>query len=174
MSFAAAAFTTGMLISAYGKYERGKAQQEMAEYNAAISRQDAEASIESAAYESVQKQKEVERTKSRMRALYGKAGVLTTAGSPLLAMIDTEAEGALDIAAIRKTGATQASRYRSQAELDMYEGKEAKRQGVYSATSTLLTMGASGYSSGVYGSNAGRSSAMTRATVSTGSGGSRG
>jgi hypothetical protein len=148
----AAMIMAGAGIKAYGQYRQGKEEQNMAEYNAAVERENAKYAVESAAYEENRRRDEINRMKSKMAAVIGASGT-TMEGSPLELMIETEFQGRLDIAAIRRTGSIQAARHRSQAELDIYYGKVAKRQWYYRAGSSLLMGGGQAYSSGSYGSS---------------------
>ncbi|OPL13591.1 MAG: hypothetical protein AVO39_10350 [delta proteobacterium MLS_D] len=130
-------------VTAYSAIQQGQAQKDMAEYNAAVARANADAAVEAAAHEELQTREEARRLRGRMMALYGKSGI-TMEGSPLEVMADAAAEEELDVWAIRKTGSTKAARARSEAELSLMEGKARETSGYLQAGSSLLS-GAADY-----------------------------
>ena len=134
----AIAAVAGAGLSAYSQIEQSKAQEKMSQYNAAVARQDAEAAREAAAYEELRHKDETGRLRGRMLALYGKSGV-TMEGSPLEVMAESAAQAELDTLAIRRAGATAASRHEAQAQLDVIRGRSARRAGYYGAGTTLLS-----------------------------------
>ncbi len=130
------------LVSASGAIQEGEAAQEAAEYNAEVMRQSAQASREKAEYDETIHRDKVRRLLSSQRASYGAAGV-DMAGSPLLVLEDTAAQGELDAKAIRYGGEVEARQKLSQAEIYEQQGKNARREGYAKAGSSLLSGGAS-------------------------------
>ena len=142
----------GTGVKVYSQVEQGKQQTRIAEYNAAVAENNAKAASEKAAFEASQRTREKRRLLSRQAALYGKAGVVTTEGSPLLVMAQTALEEELQVAAIRYGGKVQAQRYRSEAELSRYRGRQYERAGTISAIGTAI-----GGIGDIFGSEAGQS-----------------
>jgi hypothetical protein len=64
--------------------------------------------------------------------------VIGSEGSPLLVMMESEEQAALDVARIRYGGTAQAYGLESEANLQRFYGRQAKRQAVFGATGTLL------------------------------------
>lgn len=128
----------GVAMSAASSIQQGKQQKAMSEYNAAVARQEAEAIKEATAYEELRQKEQAKKLRGRQLALYGKSGVLME-GTPLEVMEETAAQAELDTLAIRRAGATSASRQESQAQLDIIRGRSAERAGYYGAGTSLLT-----------------------------------
>ena len=133
------AYFAGVGLSAYGRYQEGKAAKQAHDYNAKIAEQKAD-------YEESQSRQRWKRLIGQQTALYAKAGVDISSGSPLLVLSQQAAEGELEALNIRYAG-------RNEAELQKWYGKQAKKAGTIAAASTLLTGGAAGYSAyyGGYG-----------------------
>ena len=98
----------GVAASAYGQYQSAQAtekgykiQQKAYEYNVAITER-------KAAQEEAAHRDKLRKLLSSQRALYAKAGVDLSSGSPLLVMEETAAEGEKEALAIR-TGAQEES-----------------------------------------------------------------
>ncbi len=127
----------GTAVGAVSSLEQGRAQKKMAQYNAAVARQSADAAVEAAAHEELRTREEAKRLRGRMMALYGKSGV-TMEGSPLEVMEEAAAQEEIDIWTIRRTGATSASQHRSQAQLSAMKGESAHKAGIYGAGTSLL------------------------------------
>jgi hypothetical protein len=115
----------GTGLSAYSQYQAGAAQKEAYDYNAEIVQQ-------KAAYDEAQARDRLRKLMSTQRALYAKAGVDLTSGSPLLVLAQTAAEGEEEALNIRRTGYNEA-------QLQKYYGSQAKTAGTLGAGSTLLT-----------------------------------
>jgi len=117
----------GVLISAYGQYESARQQEKWAEYNAALSKHEAE-------IETQRMEREKLKLLSRQRAAYSKAGVQLT-GTPLEVMEETAKEVERDILLTRYSGAIGSKAYQAR-------GAMARQRGMWEAGSTLLTGGA--------------------------------
>ena len=116
LTIAMMAMGASSLVSASGSLQEGQAAEETGEYNAAVARQSAQASIEKADYDETIHREKVRKLLSSQRASYGAAGV-DMAGSPLLVLEDTAAQGEMDALAIRYGGKVEAGQKLSQAEL---------------------------------------------------------
>jgi hypothetical protein len=134
------AYFAGVYMSAVGKYQEGKTQKRAHDYNA-------ERAEEKAAYEEEQSRLRWKRLIGQQQALYAKAGVDISSGSPLLIMSQTAAEGELEALNIRYAG-------ENEAQMQRWYGKRAMQAAKLAAWSTLLT-GGGGFAASQYG---GRSS----------------
>ena len=123
MMAAAAAF------QAYQANEQGKAQNRLAQYNADIATQEAAAAERDAAIAAADKRRDNAALLSRQRALYAKAGVVGTTGSPLMVAAETAGELERSASAIDTAGANQARALRQQSVLERFSGASARRAG---------------------------------------------
>ena len=128
-------FATGVGLSAAAKYQEGKTAKQAHDYNADVAEQ-------KAAYEEGQSRLRWKRLMGQQLALYAKAGVDISSGSPLLVMSQQAAEGELEALNIRYSGENVAN-------IERWYGKKAKRAGEIGAWSTLLTGG--GFMASQYG-----------------------
>jgi hypothetical protein len=137
MAVAATAASTG--YAAYSANEQGKAQQKLADYNAAVMEQDAMVAERDAHIAANEKRRDNERFLSRQRALYAKAGVVGTTGSPLL--VQAETAGTLERGAmsIDVAGANQGLALRQQSVLERFAGASARRTGRMNAVGAGLS-----------------------------------
>jgi len=115
----------GTGLSAFGQYRSGQAQEAAYKYNAA-------ATEEKGKYEESQARERLKHLLGTQRALYGKAGVDITSGSPLLMMLETTREGEVEALNIRRG-------YQTEAGIQRYYGKQAREAGMIGAGSTFLT-----------------------------------
>ena len=129
-------FAAGVTLSAVGKYQEGKTAKEAHDYNAKIAE-------EGGAFEEAESRKRWKRLMGQQLALYAKAGVDISSGSPLLIMSQTAAEAELEALNIRYAG-------ENVADVERWYGKKAKRAGEIGAFSNLLT-GAGAYAATQYG-----------------------
>ncbi len=128
----------GAGISAYGQYQSGKAQQDMANYNAKLAENEAIATQQLAHAETERMNRDKLRLMSAQRAGYAKSGAVMTEGTPLLLMAEQAAEMELDMITNQRNRALQARALRSQATLDRYSGKVANYAGKVGAGTTVL------------------------------------
>ena len=128
----------GTVTSAVSQYQQGKAQQSAYEQNAEISRQNAVAVEKQAAYEEGIQREKANALKSRQRALYAKAGVDITSGSPLLVMAEDMERAEADAQAIRYGGNVKKTGYLNQANMYDWSGEQAYSAGKTGAFSTIL------------------------------------
>lgn len=137
----------GGIMSAFGAYSSGQAQQQQSNYNAQVERQQAMAD------EAAQRRRS-SAILSQSRANIGASGV-EIAGSPLEVMAQSAADAELDALTIRYGGEMRAQ----QAE---YQGRVARASGNTSAATNLL-MGLSSATRGVRASGGGGGSPYTAA-----------
>lgn len=129
----------GTITSAVSQIQQGKAQKEAYEQNAAIDRQNAIAVEKQADYEEGIQREKTDALKSRQRALYAKAGVDITSGSPLLVMTEDMERAEADALAIRYGGNVKKTEYLNRANLNEYYGGQAETAGKTGAFSTVLS-----------------------------------
>ena len=115
----------GTGLSALGQHQAGRAEQGAYEYNAQITER-------KTTQEEYNSRTRLRKLMASQRALYAKAGVDITSGSPLMVLADTAAEGEKEALSIRYGGQETAAQQR-------YYGKQAKKAGTMKATSTFLT-----------------------------------
>lgn len=130
----------GNLLSAFGTYSGGEADERIGKYNAAQERQDAQLELEQAAVDETRQRALSYKQLSSMRAGYGASGV-TMEGSPLDVLEESSANAELDALLIRHGGAVRAQRHRAAAALAEYEGKARKHAATLSAGGQLLSGG---------------------------------
>ena len=128
----------GTGLQAFGAIREGEAQAAIARRNADVEAEDARAALDRANLEEDVSRRGTERLRSRQRSLIGASGV-TVEGSPLEILTETAEIGALDAAAIRFGGRTQARGALSRRELDLIQASEAKRTALGRAGTSLLT-----------------------------------
>ena len=129
--------------SAYAQNQAGKAQERLSNYNAALAEQEASTRERDSRMQANAQRVQNERLLARQRALYAKAGVSMSTGTPLMVQAEQAAElerGAVDI---ERTGSVEAGRYRQQAALDRMSGKAARQGANMQAVGTLLQGAAS-------------------------------
>jgi len=114
----------GTYMQAKGQYEQGKMQQRWAEYNAAVSKQEAE-------LEKRKMRKERVKLLSAQRAGYAKAGVQFE-GTPLEVMVETAKE-------IEHSIILREHRARIESGMWGYKGRMAMTAARWQAGTTLLT-----------------------------------
>lgn len=159
--------TTGLLIAglvasavgggvaAYSSYQQGKAQQRLNNYNAAVNDQAALDRERDARVAANAQRAQAQRLMARQRALWAKAGVVGSAGTPLL--VQAEQAGQLELGALEteRTGNVQAGQLRQQAVIDRMAGKAARTAGNLNAAATILQTAGSVSSSAAYGKHQG-------------------
>lgn len=104
-----------------------------------MARQQATSAQAAAAADAETKRRQYERVLGTQRARYGASGIIASEGSPLLVMMQSEQEAALDVARVRYGGEAQAYGLEAEARLQKSRGKFARRQSYLGATGTLLS-----------------------------------
>ena len=136
MALSASAAGTGM--QAYGAHQEGKTQDAWHRYNAAVAEQQAEAERIAARDEALQHRREGDRLQARQRVAAAKSGDW---GSPTLLSVmgDTVGEIERDALLIERGGRLKGQQLESQARMDRFMGKSARRGARWQAGSSLLT-----------------------------------
>lgn len=137
----------GGLAKAYGSYTSGKQKQQMYDYNAGINTQKASLVRQASALNDYEAGLVQEQLIGAQRAGFAGSGVKVDTGSPLDVMVHTLSESNLDRAVQKYSYETAARGLEDEARLNRLYGKDAKKQGIISAFSSLLetaaTFGAS-------------------------------
>jgi hypothetical protein len=140
-------------VSAYSSIQQGKAASRMASYNALIAKRNADLALKRQELQQIQirieekrHREKSKRTIATQRTLFGKAGVVSETGTPLLVMADTAAEAELDAISIRLAGSAEEARivaegagFEQQSQLAKMRGSAAKTVGRIGAGSALLS-----------------------------------
>lgn len=129
----------GLVASVGGSLYSAQQQNEMAEYNERVELQAAEMEKDKANYDARMHNQEVRRILATQRSLFGKSGISSETGSPLLVMSDSIKQGAMDALAIRYGGDVAAAKHKSAANLYRMEGQNAKSAGIIKAGTSLLS-----------------------------------
>lgn len=125
------------LFKAVGEIRAGKVAERVGEYNANIQKRAAAVARDQAAAEMIQQNRASRKALGSMRAAYGAAGV-TVEGSPLDVLAESAATAERDRLTIKYRGDLVALGAEAGAELDLFQGREAKRAGYYRAAGTIL------------------------------------
>ena len=126
-------------VTAYSSYAQGQAASQAARYNARVAEQQAESARQAAAADAETRRRQLDRVLGTQRARYGASGVIPSEGSPLLVMMESEEEAALDVARVRHGGAAAAHGLGLESTILRRQSAQARRQGYLSGTSALLT-----------------------------------
>ena len=125
------------VMQVFSQFRAGQAQEKANEYNAQVAERQATAATQKAAFEEEMRREKGRKLSASQRAAAGAAGITMESFSDVFAQtaLDTE----LDALAIRYGGDIESSRYKSEAEMLRFQGKQAKRTGWITAGTTLLT-----------------------------------
>ena len=133
-----AASLAGAGISAYGQYQAGKAQKQMAEYNARVNENSAKAEFD-ASRENSKRQREMnQRHLSSLRARMARGGTEISSGSSLDVLGTAASELELQTLDLFRESEAKQVAYRNQATLARYEGKQAASAAKIGAIGTLI------------------------------------
>ena len=141
-----AASVLSAAVTAYSSYAQGQAASQAARYNARVAEQQAESARQAAAADAETRRRQLDRVLGTQRARYGASGVIPSEGSPLLVMMESEEEAALDVARVRHGGAAAAHGLGLESSILRRQARQASRAGFLSGTSALLTGVSSGAS----------------------------
>ena len=113
----------------------------LAAYNAELSRRSADRAKDSAAQQAADTRNATRRRIGTIRSSFGKSGVVTTSGSPLLAVQEQQAEG--DIEAQRQlfAGSIQASGFRSDSLIEGVRASSLRKKSKNTKTGAILDAG---------------------------------
>jgi len=140
----------GTFLTAYSQIQAGRAQASIEEANAALASLQARQIRETGVYKERQLRREKAKMLGRQKALYAKAGIVLSEGSPLEVMADTATEYEMDISAIRYNTAIETARLGYESAFRRRQAESYKRLAYLRAASTILTS-AYDLSSKVYG-----------------------
>lgn len=142
---AAIAAVAGAAVSAYGAVKQGQSAKEAAEYNAQVAEKDAAAAKAKAEYDAETSSTQFAQLMGKQKALYAKAGVDITSGSPLLTMSFQAEQAERDRQAILTQGKTAEESALTRAALFRNTGSNASTAGYISGGSTFLSGLSSAY-----------------------------
>lgn len=139
-------------VSAVGSIQQGNAANKAAQFNASINEQNAALAERYAEIELQRGEKEAQRqrvktsqTMGEQRARLGASGVDLSVGNPVDILADTAAAGEIDVQNILYNSElsaydkrADAVNFRNQAQLQRWEGKNAKKAGYFDAVTTLI------------------------------------
>lgn len=146
-TLAAIASIGGTAVSAIGQLQAGRDAQAAANYNAAVTEQQAKQTVLNANTEATLRKRQLMKERSSAIAAYGSSGVHISSGSPMAVLSDLASEAELDAALTRYAGEQQSKGLDSQAAMMRREGKIAKRNATTGAFGTLLGGASQAYSS---------------------------
>lgn len=138
LAVGAALSVMGTLGAARAQRQAGQAQAAGNEFNAQVAEGEAKAAGERAADEEFSHRDKVRQLLGRQRALYAKAGVDFTQGSPLAVFAKTAEEGEEEALRIRKTGAADVQKWKNEATLQRYYGQTAIATSKAQSNATLI------------------------------------
>ena len=139
MAFLPFIAAAGAAIAAYGAIQQGQTAKAAGEYNARIAERDSLAAQQKAEYDAESSTEKFKSLLGRQRALYAKAGVDITEGSPLLMMSFQAEQAEKDRQAILYAGKTQSQSDIDKANLFRFTGGRAETAGYISGGSTFLS-----------------------------------
>lgn len=142
---ALAAVAIGTAVSAVSSISQGIAAREMGDYNARVAEVDAQSAEASSRAEAEASRKRTARLQGAVRARAAASGLDLGEGSPLEVLYANASEGELEALSIEHSGATAASRYRSQGAVARARGRQAETSGYLSAASQVLSSAVSAY-----------------------------
>jgi hypothetical protein len=119
----------GSFISAKGSRDEGIAKSTAYKYNAAINEQNAVAARIKSDWEEEQSRERTRKLLGTQRALYAKAGVDLSSGSPLLVLAETASEGEEEAQYIKWGGDVAVAEQKNQATLNRFYAKASKKAG---------------------------------------------
>ncbi len=144
----------GTIFSAFSQSSAssnaGAQQQQAAEYNAAVARNNAIAARQAAEADALTQDTLNNQKMGTMEAQLAKSGVAFE-GTPLMLLANEAGQGSLEKAKIKQRGEVQARNYEAQAAQDQYAGQQAAAAGNSKSGSTLLTGVLSGVGQGLKG-----------------------
>lgn len=139
---ASVASAVGTVVSAVGAIKQGNAAQAASQYNATVSRQNAEA-VRADAAANAERQERAARIRRGQNIAAAAASGLALEGSVLDIMEDNAIEEELDRLTILQRGEVDAAGLLAGAEMQEIRGRAAQREGRLSAGATLLSGAAS-------------------------------
>lgn len=133
------ASVAGTAMTAYGQMQQADAADKAAKYNAEVADMQAKDAINRGNIEAEKQRLKAQQVAGAQRAAMGASGAQVDSGSFSNILLDTATTGEKDAQTIRTNAMRQAWGLESQAEIDLYQGKQAKSAGYMAAGGTLLT-----------------------------------
>lgn len=130
------------ILSAAGSYQAGLAAEAAAKTNAELQKKEGEIARGASFSAAEQLWQKVQKTLGAQRAAYGAAGVDPNAATPLEVMAESARTGELARRSTLFQGLAQQQTAETQAAIERFQGKQARKAGIIQAGSTLLTTGA--------------------------------
>lgn len=147
------------ILSAGGSVLQGQAQGKAYEFNAAVERQQAGASLDQSYVKARETEDQIARRQGQAKSAFGAAGVVSTTGSALHVLNDIASEGEMARQLQLYQGRVNATSRQQQADVDRAQASAAKAAGWISGASTLLS------SASQQGGNSGMFDAKTAAMI---------
>lgn len=129
----------GTVLGAFSQIQAGQQQNELAQYNAQIARNNAAAAELSGQQEAGRLYDVNRRRMATARATQGASGADVNLGSPVDVMVDLAGQAALDEEIARWRGRVQGQSYRNEATSQLYQGQMAENAAWGKAGTMLLT-----------------------------------
>ena len=144
MGATAAVATIGSsVLGAYAQEKAGRAQQDVANWNADVAEQQAQDAIARGDVAAKRQQQVIKQTIGAQRAALAAQGLDLKDGSALDVQMNTAGLGALDVVTIKNNAAREAWGYRVNADNYRMQGEVARKTADANAFGTLLGGGAS-------------------------------
>lgn len=124
---AATAAVVGAGISTYSAIEQANQQQELAKSEKQAREIEAQAALDTAAFEEKQHRRRIALLRGEQQAAYAAAGYDTTSGTPLVQDIDLAQQGELEALAIKRAGRMAANVGQYEASIAGWRGENASR-----------------------------------------------
>lgn len=128
----------GMALSALGGIQQAQTAKAAGRYNQQIAERNAAIARDQTAAEITRQQRAARRARGAARAAYGASGV-TIEGSPLDVLEDSATEAELDTLTLKYRGELRAQGYEQAGDMARFEGDRAARAGWTRAAGTLLS-----------------------------------
>lgn len=138
----------GTLMTAYGSIEQGKAQNDVAQYNAKLAEVSATDAEQRGGVAADQQRARVRQILGTQRAMMGASGVVAGEGTQGQVLDQTSVLGELDARQIEVNAQREAWGMRSQAAGARLQGSLQERAGLLGGIGSLITGGAQAY--GIY------------------------
>jgi hypothetical protein len=138
MSFTTFLGAVGTGLSVFGQLQQGKQQQQLFEFNSAVSLQQAQLARESGRITQERLRKQKRSFTSKQTAAFAAAGVRLT-GSPFQVLADTAAELEFDMMIEDFNTRVAVLNAQTSAQLELIKGQQARTSSIVNAGTTLLT-----------------------------------
>lgn len=125
-------------VSVYGQQQARKSQQRVAEYNAAVARNNAVAAQEWANYNAEREREKDRYRRGKMLVNFLKSGI-TLEGTPGLVLEEQLIQDELDANAIQRQGESRARDFQNEATITLAESKASSQASNIASVGTVLT-----------------------------------